>query len=165
MTTHNKEAAEREPMDEWIDYAKRSGLLDEHGVATDRHKAQTAWFAFTYAWNRRSALTASEAAGNVKPSFTIPAQEAQEPGERIAELDEHIKELENAFPAGRDYDNETVLGLMLELRSALAAPAQAGMTDDEIRDKWIELVGFDPKPVDWPDILDFVRAIEARGKK
>jgi hypothetical protein len=43
--------SEIEPMDAWVDYAKRSGLLDESGVAPDRAKAQTAWFAYTAAWN------------------------------------------------------------------------------------------------------------------
>lgn len=52
-----------EPTDEWIAYATRSGLLNERGVAPNPMQAQTAWFAFTYAWNRsyefnRAALAA-----------------------------------------------------------------------------------------------------------
>lgn len=42
----------KEPIEEWADYAKRSGLLDADGIATDRSKAQTAWFAFSFAWNK-----------------------------------------------------------------------------------------------------------------
>lgn len=41
-----------EPIEEWTTYAKRSGLLDSDGIATDRSKAQTAWNAFSFAWNR-----------------------------------------------------------------------------------------------------------------
>ena len=41
----------QEPMEAWTDYAKRSGLLNDQGVAEDRAKAQTAYFAFVAAWN------------------------------------------------------------------------------------------------------------------
>lgn len=36
---------------EWCAYAKRAGLLDENGVATDRKAAQTSFNAFAAAWN------------------------------------------------------------------------------------------------------------------
>lgn len=51
--THQPEASELLPcpMDRWVAYAKRGGLLDENGIAPDRMKAQTAFYAFSEAWN------------------------------------------------------------------------------------------------------------------
>jgi hypothetical protein len=45
----------REPYEEWCAFAKRAGLLDENGVATDRFAAQTAWTAYTTGWNESRA--------------------------------------------------------------------------------------------------------------
>jgi hypothetical protein len=46
-------AAPSAPMPEqaWQDYALKSGLLNEHGVASNRFQAQTAYYAFRAAWN------------------------------------------------------------------------------------------------------------------
>jgi hypothetical protein len=40
------------PADAWNEYATRSGLLNERGVAPDPAKTQTAYFAYMAAWNR-----------------------------------------------------------------------------------------------------------------
>jgi len=42
---------ETDPYAAWVKYAKKAGLLDQHGEAPDRAKAQTAFYAFAYAWN------------------------------------------------------------------------------------------------------------------
>jgi hypothetical protein len=42
---------ETDPYKAWHIYASKSGLLDENGEAPDRMKAQTAFYAFAYAWN------------------------------------------------------------------------------------------------------------------
>ena len=42
---------ETDPYAAWHAYARKSGLLDEHGEAPDRFAAQTAFSAFAYAWN------------------------------------------------------------------------------------------------------------------
>lgn len=51
-----------EPVDahsEWTDYAKRSGLLSADGVASEPARAQTAWNAFSFAWNRSYRVNAA----------------------------------------------------------------------------------------------------------
>ena len=40
------------PNEEWEAYARKSGLLNKNGIAPDPAKTQTAYFAFTAAWNR-----------------------------------------------------------------------------------------------------------------
>lgn len=42
---------ETDPYAAWHTYARKAGLLDEQGEAPDRMKAQTAFYAFAYAWN------------------------------------------------------------------------------------------------------------------
>jgi hypothetical protein len=125
MTTHNKEAAEREPIDanalEHIAKAhpdrcflKGSGVLKLIGAIRNLEA-------------EIRALTASEAAAqdHIEQPLGMVAQEAQEPGER---------ERFYAWHGGR-YG-----GLQAEIawaawQAALAAPAQAGMTDSEERGK------------------------------
>jgi hypothetical protein len=53
-----------EPYAEWTDYAKRAGLLDSNGVAPEngRMNTQTAFYAYSAAWNRIYPLLAAHEA-------------------------------------------------------------------------------------------------------
>jgi hypothetical protein len=65
-------ASSLRPMTSWVAYAKRAGLLNDEGIAPEPMKAQTAFFAYSAAWNEavracRAAMTAeSEAASEAK---------------------------------------------------------------------------------------------------
>jgi hypothetical protein len=66
-------ASREAPMDAWIDYAKCSGLLDAEGVAPDSARAQTAWNAYTAAWNAATrAATSAHSAREAQESQPEP---------------------------------------------------------------------------------------------
>jgi hypothetical protein len=69
-------ASREAPMDAWIDYAKCSGLLDAEGVAPDSARAQTAWNAYTAAWN--AATRAATSAHSARWALSRPADATPE---------------------------------------------------------------------------------------
>ena len=101
----------QEPMEAWTDYAKRSGLLNDQGVAEDRAKAQTAYFAFVAAWNL--SWEANKHLASQQPE--------QEP---VGYWKEHAQGMQ------RDYD------LLLADYEKLAQRTWVGLTEEEIEYVW-----------------------------
>jgi hypothetical protein len=62
-----------DPHSEWTDYAKRSGLLNDDGIACEPGRAQTAWNAFSFAWNRSYRVNVAPQPSNptIKESLTV----------------------------------------------------------------------------------------------
>jgi hypothetical protein len=66
MPCQSHKPGDNDPNKAWTDYAFRSGLLNEGGIAPNPVQAQTAYYAFTAAWN--AAVSASR-------SYAAPALE------------------------------------------------------------------------------------------
>lgn len=91
-----------DPYSEWADYAKRSGLLNDDGVASEPARAQTAWNAFSFAWNRsyRVNATPQPTAPVVKDSLTVAEPW---PADWIAQLNsEYARGLEDGAATEKD---------------------------------------------------------------